>query len=182
MFKISCKFQKWNKKFRKMFCFLDNCIWIESRKFPQLWQGYMSLAVYVVTNTPNIANITKRDIFQISFPQCDEKLWSKCFHADFTDVCNPLTSWLLKGVLKRSFLDICLTMSVPLLNSSNKLLATIIFFFKMSKNWCKFQICIEKMRKRFSFFRQLHSNWERQILTIPKRILPIGSQCVIKYP
>ena len=29
----------------------------------------------MLTNSPKISNITKRDIFQLYFPQNDEKIW-----------------------------------------------------------------------------------------------------------
>ena len=34
---------------------------------------YLSSAVNVLTTSPNISHITKRDIFQPNFPQSDEK-------------------------------------------------------------------------------------------------------------
>ena len=42
-------------------------------KFGKLSRGYLSSTVNVLTNSPKISHITKRDIFQIFFPQSDGK-------------------------------------------------------------------------------------------------------------
>ena len=39
----------------------------------QVRRDYLLTAVKVLTNSPKISHITKRDIFQVSFPQSDEK-------------------------------------------------------------------------------------------------------------
>ena len=41
LFKISCRFHKWNKNSEKVFRFSDDYIWIGSSKFWQSWTGYM---------------------------------------------------------------------------------------------------------------------------------------------
>ena len=71
------------KKFLKIFFFWDNCIWIGSRKFSRSSTEYLSAAIHVLTNTFNISPNTKGDIFQINFPENDEKTWSKGSHGDF---------------------------------------------------------------------------------------------------
>ena len=53
---------------KKVSCFLDNCVWIESDKFSQFRRGSLSLTVNLLTNAPKISNITKRNFFEISFP------------------------------------------------------------------------------------------------------------------
>ena len=58
---------------KKIFPSLDNCISIGSRKFSQFRRGYLSTTLNVLTNTPEISHIPKRDIFQICFLQSDEK-------------------------------------------------------------------------------------------------------------
>ena len=52
MFKLSCRFQKWNKKLRKIFFFADNCICIGRCKFPQHSTGCLPSAVNVFTSIP----------------------------------------------------------------------------------------------------------------------------------
>ena len=44
-----------------------------SGKFSQSSTGYLPSAVNVLTNTTRISPITRGDIFQINFPQNDEK-------------------------------------------------------------------------------------------------------------
>ena len=61
------------KKSEKAFSFLDNCIRIGCHKFSGLGKEYLSSAVNVLTSSPNISHITKRDISQPNFPQSDEK-------------------------------------------------------------------------------------------------------------
>ena len=53
--------------------FADICIWIGSCKFSQSWIGYLALAVSVLTYNPKISRNTKGDIFEINFPENDEK-------------------------------------------------------------------------------------------------------------
>ena len=90
MFKIWCRFPKCCKKFKKYFCFLNNCIWISYQKFSLLQRERFSSSINVLTNNPKVPDITKRDIFQSNFRHL---LWC----------------WLSKGVLKTGFLDIHLT-------------------------------------------------------------------------
>ena len=61
------------QKIRKIFSFLDNCIWNGCSKSSVLQREYLSSAVNVLTKCPKISHITKRDIFQVSFPQSDKK-------------------------------------------------------------------------------------------------------------
>ena len=51
------------------------CICIESCKFPQSSTGYLPPAVNVLTNTPKNSSNTTGDIFQINFPESDEKTY-----------------------------------------------------------------------------------------------------------
>ena len=66
---------KRNKKLEIFFCFSDNCIWVGGGKFSKSRKRYLSLAVNVLTNTPKIWHINKRNIFQISPNKSDEKIW-----------------------------------------------------------------------------------------------------------
>ena len=58
----------------------------------------------------------------------------------------------------------------------------MFFSLKMFKIWCRFHKLNKKFRKSFSFLTQVHLSRDRQIVTIQKRILVIGSQCVDKHP
>ena len=50
----------------------------------------------------------------------------------------------------------------------------------MFKTWFRLQKSIKKFREFFLFLRELHFYWLQQILTITKKKLAIGSQCVNK--
>ena len=151
---------------QNVFRFLDNCIWIGSGRFSQFRKENLSLTVSVLTNAPKISHITKGDICWISFTHSGRELWWNCCHTDFTGVCNPLTCWLSKDILKQGFLDISLTTSLAVLNSGNILVMTVIVFSKClkfelvlrngSKNWGKvfrfLDNCIWVVSRKFSEF------------------------------
>ena len=126
MFKIWFIFQKWNKILTKIFSFLCNYIWNQSRKFSQFRRAYLSSTINVSTDTSQISQITKRDILKISFSQSDQKIWQKGSREDFTSVWNPLTSWLSKGILKQRFLESDLTKFFTVCKFGNMLAMTII--------------------------------------------------------
>ena len=69
MFKFDVDFRIEVKNVEKVFCFLDNWIWIGCGKFLLLQTKYLSSAVNVLANSPKLLDITKRNIFQPSFPQ-----------------------------------------------------------------------------------------------------------------
>ena len=62
-----------NKKLEKGFGFSGNCIRIGSGKLSQSSTGYLSSAVNILTNNPNTSPKTRGEIFQINFPENDEK-------------------------------------------------------------------------------------------------------------
>ena len=55
------------------FRFSDNIILIASCRFSQPSRLYLPSDVNVLTDNPNISPDTKGDIFQINFPENDEK-------------------------------------------------------------------------------------------------------------
>ena len=73
MFEIKFKFQKWSRKFRKSFNFLDNFILIGVGKFSILQRKYFSPGVNVLRNGLKISDISKEDFFQLTFSQNDEQ-------------------------------------------------------------------------------------------------------------
>ena len=50
------------KSWKNVFYFWDSCIWIGNSKLSLSPTGYLSSAVNALTKTPEISNITKRDI------------------------------------------------------------------------------------------------------------------------
>ena len=172
------------RKIRKMFSVFKIIAFelgAANSRNPEKDTGYLSSAINVLTNTSKIWHINKVGIFIISSSQSHQKIWSKCSHTDFTSVWDTLTCWLSKNVLKRSFLESGLTKILTVCNFENTLAMMITFLFKMFKIWWRFQKWNKNLRKRFAFLRQLHFNWEGQILTMLNRILIISSQCVNRH-
>ena len=99
MFEIWWRFEKWCKKVRISWFFLDNCIWIGCRKFSQLRREYfISSAANVLTNSLDILDITKESIFELYVPQL--------MRTGDSGVWDALACLLSNRVLKRNFLDI----------------------------------------------------------------------------
>ena len=82
-FKIYSRFPKCSKKFKKVFCLWDNCIWIDIVKLSLLTTGYFSLAANVLTSSPKIWNVNKRKFFGLNFLPSDQWIWKRCCDADF---------------------------------------------------------------------------------------------------
>ena len=60
------------KTIQKNICFLDNSIWIGCIKLPLPRREYLSSAVNVLTKSPNIFHISKRDFFQLNCLHIDQ--------------------------------------------------------------------------------------------------------------
>ena len=69
--KFNLRFKNAEKNSEKVFCFLDNYIWIGCTKLSILRREYLSSAANVLTNSPKILHITKRNFFQLN-----------CLHSD----------------------------------------------------------------------------------------------------
>ena len=69
---IDRDFKNVSKKSEKVFCLLDNCIWIGCVKFSLLRREYLPLSVNVLRNSPKILHITKRDVFWLNFIHIDQ--------------------------------------------------------------------------------------------------------------
>ena len=74
MFSISCRFQKRNKNPEKVFCFKDDAVWTFCDKVCILRREYVYSAVNVLTNNPNILDLTKADFFQLNLSQIHGKI------------------------------------------------------------------------------------------------------------
>ena len=73
--KIYSRFQKLRKEFGKPFCVLDYCIWIGCVKLCLLRREKLSSAVNVLTNSPKILDITKKDFSQLNWLDSDQWIW-----------------------------------------------------------------------------------------------------------
>ena len=74
MFSISCRFKKRNKKSEKVFFFKDNGVWTCCVIVCILRREYVYSAFNVLTNSPNILDLTKADFFQLNLSQIREKI------------------------------------------------------------------------------------------------------------
>ena len=63
------------KNGEKLLCSWDNCIWICIVKLSLLRTGYFSSATYVLTSSPNIWPVNKRDFFELNWLGCDQLIW-----------------------------------------------------------------------------------------------------------
>ena len=61
-------------KREKVFCFKDNGVWTCSVKVFILQPEYVYAAVNVLTNSPNILDLTKADFFQLNLTHIHRKI------------------------------------------------------------------------------------------------------------
>ena len=109
MFKILANFKYAVKNWQKSFCFRDNCLWICIVKFSLLRTGYFSLAANVLTSSTKIWHVNKRDFFRLNWLGSDQRIWWRCYDADFNSIWARLPCCLSKGPLKWEYIDIYLT-------------------------------------------------------------------------
>ena len=106
--KFQLDFKKEGKILRKMLCFSDNCIWNCTVKLSLLRSGYFSLGDNVLTSSPKIGHVNKRDFFEHNALVSDQWIWIRSCDADFSCVLARWPYCLSKHPLKRDFLDIYL--------------------------------------------------------------------------
>ena len=108
--KFNLDFINAGKNWENLFCFWDNCIWIAIVRLSLLRTGYFSSAAKVLTSSPMIWHVNKKEFLEYNFPASDQWIWSGCCDAGFNSVWArlPCCSW--EGSIKRDFLDIYLTM------------------------------------------------------------------------
>ena len=73
--KFNLKFKKATKIWEKVFCFWDNCIWIGIVKLSLLRTGYFSSGANVLTSSPKIWHVNKRDFFKLNWLGSDQWMW-----------------------------------------------------------------------------------------------------------
>ena len=61
--KFKIRFKNAAKNSENFFCFSDNCIWIGIVRLSLLRTGYFSSAANVLTSSPKIWHVNKRDVF-----------------------------------------------------------------------------------------------------------------------
>ena len=153
--KFNLDFKNVPENSEKVFCLWDNCIWIGIVKL-SLWRTRNFLyAANVVTSSPKICHVNKRDSFQLNFLGSDRWIWSRCCDADFSSSCERLPCCLSNCPIKREFLDIYLiTFSQSVISQIKKLLLSS-FYSKSSKFNINFQNAAKTSESFFSF----SNNW-----------------------
>ena len=73
--KFKLLFRKAAKNWEKVFCFRENYIWIGIVKLSLLRTGYFSSPGNVLTSSPQILHVNKRDFFQLNWFGSDEWIW-----------------------------------------------------------------------------------------------------------
>ena len=73
--KFNLDFKNAAKNSEKVFCFWDNCIWIGIVKLSLLRTGYFSSAANVLTSSPKIWHVNKRDVFQLNWLRSNQWIW-----------------------------------------------------------------------------------------------------------
>ena len=95
--KFKPDFKNEKKKWERVFCFWDNCIWIGCVEFSLLRGEYLSWAVNVLTNTLKILRITNKFFVSQLLSQ-----WSinmvKVLSFRFRQCFDPFTMLLFEGL------------------------------------------------------------------------------------
>ena len=132
-FEISNRFPKWTKNWEKVFCFCDNCIWIGIVKF-FLWRTrYISSPANVLTSSPKIFHVNKRDLFQLSF------LWQWSMNMKKVPLCwfqqcfGRFTMLLAEGFSEMGLFRHLSNHVFSVRNLGNTKAVRVISFFKMVK-------------------------------------------------
>ena len=73
--KFNLDFKNAERNWENLFCFLDNCIWIGIVQFSLLRTGYFSLEANVLTSSPKILDVNKRDFFQLILFGSGQWIW-----------------------------------------------------------------------------------------------------------
>ena len=63
------------KNYGEIFCYLDNCIWIGIVKLSLLRTGYFSSVANVLTSSPKIWHVNKKEFFEHNFLASDQWIW-----------------------------------------------------------------------------------------------------------
>ena len=110
--KLNVDFRISVKHWEKIFCFLDNSIWVRCCKFYLLPAKYSWSGVNVLTNGLKISYVTKKVFFELKYCQSDEQRWQNyycVYYSSVWDLLNMLTVlecpeiWLFRHFHKRIF-------------------------------------------------------------------------------
>ena len=107
--KFNLDFKNAAKNSEKVFCFIDNYIWIGISKLSLLRTGYFLSAANMLTSSRKNCHVNKRDFSVHNLLASAQWIWSRWCDADFNSVWASLSFCLLQHPLKRDFLNIYLT-------------------------------------------------------------------------
>ena len=74
-FEFNLDFKNTAKNWAKNFCYLGNCIWIFIVKLCHLRTGFFQSAANVLTSSPKIWHVNKRDLFKLNFLDSPPLIW-----------------------------------------------------------------------------------------------------------
>ena len=106
----------------------------------------------MLTSSPKIGHVNKRDCFENNFLVSDEWIWKRCCDGDINSVWARLPCCLSKGPLKRDFLDIYLTTFSKSVISDIQSLWGSSLLSKRSKFEIHFKNAAENWEKLFCFW------------------------------
>ena len=105
----------------------------------------------MLTSSTKIWHVNKRDFFRLNWLGSDQRIWWRCYDADFNSVWARLPCCLSKGPLKRDYLDIYLTtLSESIISKKRKLWGSS-FFSKCLKFKLYFKNAAKNSEKVFCF-------------------------------
>ena len=107
--KFNLDFKNAYKNWQNYFCFPENCGWIGIFKLSLLRTRYFSSTASLITNSPKVLHVNKRDFFQLNWLGRDQWIWQICCDSDFNCAWARLPCCFSKGPLKPIFLGIYLT-------------------------------------------------------------------------
>ena len=184
--------QKIKKQF---FCFWDNCIWICIVKLSLLRTGYFSSATNVLTSSPKVLHVNKRDFFQLNSLGRGQWVWNRVCDADFNSAWALLPCCLSKCSLKRGYLDIYqTTFSESVISEIQKLRGSSFFskywkfnldFKNSGKNsakvFCFWDNCIRIGTVKFSLLRKGYFSSVANVLTRNLKIWHVNKRDFLDY-
>ena len=131
--KFKLDFKNSTQNSQKIFCFWDNCIWISIVKLSLLGTGYFSSAANVLTSSPKIWHVNKREFFQLHFTwqwsmNIITVLWCR-----FQQCLGTFTMLLVEGLSETGLFRYLSDYVFGVPNIGNTKSMRVILLFKRSK-------------------------------------------------
>ena len=150
--KLNRDFKNVGKNSEKIFCFRDNCIWIGIVNLSLLRRGHFSSRANLLTTSPKIWDVNKRDFFPTQF----DWQWSikmiKVLWCRFQQCLRKFTMLLVEGSPETGLFRHLSYHVFRVSNFANKKSMSAIFCFKIFKIWSRFQKFKKNWEKVFGFW------------------------------